>query len=256
MTTTDPISASTTPPVDGRTSRATRLVTLAIVVVLAGVLALVFWLTPLRAALGAHLNPDWDKTLSASDFALLLACGPVLAFFLPRSIIYVLGGVLLGFWPGLLWAQVCTTIGSYALFLSVRLIGRDWARRTIALHPRVDRLTSGTLGFWGVFWIRQLPFPNMVVNALLGLSPIPHWKFVAASFIAFLPEGIPAVLVGAGFRDFSVAKTVPLVLTAIACIWLVGRVLRALAARFAPAGGDAAAAGEIEASAAGTLGSR
>ena len=237
-------------------SRATRLVTFAIVVALAGVMVVVLRFTPLRAALESGFGPEWDHSLSPGDFALLLACGPILAFFLPRSIVYLLGGVMLGFWPGLLWAQVCTTIGSYALFLSVRLLGQDWARRTIATHPRVDRLTSGALGFWGVFWIRQLPFPNMVVNALLGLSPIPHWKFVVASFIAFLPEGIPAVLVGAGFRDFSVAKTVPLVLTAVACIWVVGRVLKALSARFAPAGAKPATGADLEPTPAGTLGSR
>lgn len=249
-----PETSPSSPATAATHSRAARLLTFAFVVAMAGALVVVFWLTPLRAAVDQHLNPDWDRSLSPGDFALLLACGPILAFFLPRSLVYVLGGVLLGFWPGLVWAQVCTTVGSYGLFLSVRLIGQDWARHTIATHPRLDRMTSGSLGFWGVFWIRQLPFPNMLVNALLGLSPIRHWKFLVASFIAFLPEGIPAVLVGAGFRDFSVAKTVPLVLTAAGCVWLVGRVLKSLAARFGPAPDADEVA--IESATAGTLGAR
>jgi hypothetical protein len=56
---------------------------------------------------------------------------------MPRLLFCPIGGLAFGFWYGLLWTQVATLAGYYALFLFVRWGGRDFVLRH---WPRVGRL--------------------------------------------------------------------------------------------------------------------
>jgi len=117
---------------------------------------------------------------------------------MPRLLFCPVGGLAFGFWNGLLWTQVATLAGYYALFLFVRWGGRDFVLRH---WPRVGRLKNHFHGHSAallVFAIRQLPISGLIINFLLGLSPIRHRHFLLGTAIGILPEAIPFTLVASG----------------------------------------------------------
>jgi uncharacterized membrane protein YdjX (TVP38/TMEM64 family) len=117
---------------------------------------------------------------------------------IPRLLFCPIGGLAFGFWYGLLWTQVATLGGYYALFLFVRWGGRDFVLRH---WPRVGRLRNHFHGHSApllVFAIRQLPISGLIINFLLGLSPIRHLHFLLGTAFGILPEAIPFTLVASG----------------------------------------------------------
>jgi uncharacterized membrane protein YdjX (TVP38/TMEM64 family) len=117
---------------------------------------------------------------------------------MPRLLFCPIGGLAFGFWHGLLWTQVATLAGYYALFLFVRWGGRDFVLRH---WPRAGRLKEHFHGHSAalmVFAVRQLPISGLVTNFLLGLSPIRHRHFLLGTAFGILPEAIPFTLVASG----------------------------------------------------------
>jgi len=49
-----------------------------------------------------------------------------------------------------------------------------------------------------VFAVRQLPISGLIINFLLGLSPIRHRHFLLGTAFGILPEAIPFTLVASG----------------------------------------------------------
>jgi len=97
---------------------------------------------------------------------------------IPRLLFCPIGGLAFGFWHGLLWTQVATLAGYYTLFLFVRWGGQDFVLRH---WPRVGRLKKHFHGHSAallVFAVRQLPISGLIINFLLGLSPIRHGHFL------------------------------------------------------------------------------
>jgi len=116
----------------------------------------------------------------------------------PRLLFCPIGGLAFGFWHGLLWTQLATLAGYYALFLFVRWGGRDFVLRH---WPRVRRLKEHFHGHSAallVFAVRQLPISGLVTNFLLALSPIRHHHFLLGTAFGILPEAIPFTLVASG----------------------------------------------------------
>lgn len=116
----------------------------------------------------------------------------------PRLIFCPIGGLAFGFWKGLLWTQLPTLAGYYALFLFVRWGGRDFVLRR---WPKVGRLNNHFQGHSSslmVFTVRQIPISGLLINFLLGLSPIRHHQFLIGSALGILPEAIPFTLITSG----------------------------------------------------------
>ncbi len=121
----------------------------------------------------------------------------------PRLLFCPIGGLAFGFWQGLLWTQVATLAGSYALFLFVRWGGRDFVLRH---WPRVGRLKEHFHGHSEailVFAVRQLPITGLIIDFLLGLSPIQHRHFLLGTAFGILPEAIPLTLAASGFSNLT-----------------------------------------------------
>ncbi len=127
----------------------------------------------------------------------------------PRLLFCPIGGLAFGFWQGLLWTQVATLAGSYALFLFVRWGGRGFVLRH---WPRVGRLKEHFRGDSAailVFAIRQLPVSGLIIDFLLGLTPIRHGHFLLGTALGILPEAIPLTLAASGFSNLT-GRNVPL----------------------------------------------
>src|SRR5947209_19981030 len=63
----------------------------------------------------------WIYPLGVLATAILVGCG------VPRLLLCGVGGMTLGFWKGIILAEMGTVLGYYGLFLFVRWGGRDWA---------------------------------------------------------------------------------------------------------------------------------
>jgi len=138
----------------------------------------------------------------------------------PRLLFCPIGGLAFGFWYGLLWTQAATLTGYYALFLFVRWGGRDFVLRH---WPRVGRLREHFHGHSAallVFAMRQLPISGLIINLLLGLSPIRHRHFLLGTAFGILPEAVPFTLVASGVLKLSGGNT-PLYIVAAAGILLL-----------------------------------
>ena len=132
---------------------------------------------------------------------------------MPRLLFCPIGGLAFGFWHGLLWTQVATLGGYYALFLFVRWGGRDFVLRH---WPRVGRLKEhfhGHSAVLAVFAVRQLPISGLFINFLLGLSHIRHRHFLLGTAFGILPEAIPFTLVASGMFKLT-GRNTPLYIAA------------------------------------------
>ena len=140
---------------------------------------------------------------------------------MPRLLFCPIGGLAFGFWHGLLWTQLATLAGYYALFLFVRWGGRDFVLRH---WPRVRRLKEHFHGHSAallVFAVRQLPISGLVINFLLGLSPIRHRHFLLGTAFGILPEAIPFTLVASGVFKLTSQNTPLYIGAAIGFLLLV-----------------------------------
>lgn len=139
---------------------------------------------------------------------------------MPRLLFCPVGGLAFGFWYGLLWTQVATLFGYYALFLFVRWGGQDFVLRH---WPRVGRLKKHFHSHSAallVFGVRQLPISGLIINFLLGLSPIRHGHFLLGTAFGILPEAVPFTLVASGVFKLS-GKNTPLYIAAAVVIFLL-----------------------------------
>jgi uncharacterized membrane protein YdjX (TVP38/TMEM64 family) len=155
---------------------------------------------------------------------------------IPRLLFCPIGGLAFGFWHGLLWTQVATLAGYYTLFLFVRWGGQDFVLRH---WPRVGRLKEHFHGHSAallVFAVRQLPISGLIINFLLGLSPIRHRHFLMGTAFGILPEAIPFTLVASGMFKLTgrntplyIAAAVGVLLLVCAALWYFSRHSKLLA---------------------------
>jgi uncharacterized membrane protein YdjX (TVP38/TMEM64 family) len=195
-------------------------------VVVAGLLALAY-LSPLRAYLGRVREVSesirslglWAPLVLTFSVAVLVAIG------FPRLLFCVIAGMALGFWLGLLWAQLGTLLGNYTVFLLVRWHGRGWAERYVSRHGRLHRLIRRE-GIPGVVLARQVPVPGLLVNVTCGLLPIRHRDYLIGTALGQLPEAIPCTLIGAGVLAASFGKSAGLIGLAVLLmlgLWMTAR---------------------------------
>ena len=189
--------------------------------VVAAAFALVYF-TPAREYLRNIQNVKyWLLSLGwVGPAAWMVIVFTLVASGMPRLLFCPIGGLVFGFWYGLLWTQVATLAGYYALFLFVRWGGRDFVLRH---WPRVRRLKEHFHGHSAallVFAVRQLPISGLVVNFLLALSPIRHRHFLLGTAFGILPEAIPFTLVASGVFKLT-GRNTPLYIAAAGGVLLI-----------------------------------
>jgi uncharacterized membrane protein YdjX (TVP38/TMEM64 family) len=154
------------------------------------------------------LSLGWGAPVAWMGVVLVLVAAGM-----PRLLFCPISGLAFGFWQGLLWTQVATLIGYYCLFLFVRWGGQDFV---LSHWPRVGRLKEhfhGRSAALMVFAVRQLPISGLIINFLLGLSPIRHRHFLLGTALGILPEAIPLTLVASGMVKLT-GRNTPLYIAA------------------------------------------
>jgi uncharacterized membrane protein YdjX (TVP38/TMEM64 family) len=141
---------------------------------------------------------------------------------IPRLLLCTIGGMLFGFYQGLLYSVSGTIIGCYIVFSLVRGVGRNYI---VTRYPKLDRFTklveSG--GIPAVILARQIPIHGLVINLMLGLSPVKRNDFLIGTTIGLLPQAIPFTLIGKGVKQASIETSFAYVAAAViilAVLWL------------------------------------
>ena len=150
-----------------------------------------------RAALYALLGGGGVQ--AGLYFVLLTAA--LMAVGTPRLLFYALAGFIFGFWNGLPLAVCGSLIGSYLAFRVARWAGREWLVQRFAHRPMFRRVAGTKSSVTSVALMRCLPLSNLIINLAFAVSSVRDRVFLLGTLIGFLPQGVIAVLVGAGVAD-------------------------------------------------------
>lgn len=206
-----------------------RAAALGLVIVVGLILALTVGVPSVesvRATVDAAGGAGWVVLVIGTALLLL---GPV-----PRSATSVVGGVVLGFWPGLAVAFAGGLIAGVCAFALSRTLGRETVQRLAG--PRLVRFDALMTGrpFVSVLLGRLLPvLPFVAMSYGAGLLGIRFAPYLAATAVGLVPSTIVQVGIGAsvGFvvSGGSALALVPaaaavLAVTALAAVtWRRGR---------------------------------
>jgi uncharacterized membrane protein YdjX (TVP38/TMEM64 family) len=205
-----------------------KIVVLAAVV---GVALALVWLSPLRGWLGRwrEVSEQVRGLGVLAPLGIMAGVAALVAVGFPRLLLCTIAGMALGFWSGLLWAQLGTLLGNYATFLVARFLARGWAEQYLSKRAKVPALLQRN-GIAGVILARQVPVPGLLVNLACALFPLRQRDFLVGTLIGQLPEAVPCTLIGAGTLEGSFAKSVWVIgLAAVVAVlaWIgLRRVLR------------------------------
>ena len=166
-------------------------------------------------------------------FILLYALA--VTFYVPGSLLTLLGGVLFGLRGGVLAVLAGAFLGMAGNWFLTRWWLRPWAQKRLEQNPRLQRLEqvlSREEGWKLVALLRLSPlFPFVLVNLVCALTSNLRFLAYMAASAAILPGTILYISIGATARDlaFDVDVEQPLwlqmvgVAATFAVVWLVGR---------------------------------
>ena len=178
-------------------NKITRILLLAVII--AGATLVVIF----REAIDATALEAWVKDAGAVGpilFMLIYALGTV--FFLPGSIITLLGGALFGPVLGTCYNLTGATLGATLAFLVARYLASNWVEQKTG--GRLKQLKQGVEGEgWRfVAFVRLVPlFPFNLLNYALGLTRIKLSHYIIASYLCMLPGAIAYTYLGYAGRE-------------------------------------------------------
>ena len=129
--------------------------------------------------------------------------------FLPCGMFSVLGGAIFGKLGGTIFTLLGLTAGSVLTFYLARILGKDWAKRTMGhCYDRYEGYVSKDFPY-SIFFMRALPIlPFDVVSCIAGISRVSLGKFVSGTLAGSLPGVFIYVYFGDSIRSMSVKRVV------------------------------------------------
>lgn len=227
------LDLTTSTEVEQETSRAlskeTRQVVVAVMVVAAFMAVAHF--TPLKELItnvqrwkGMVRDFGWG-----AHAVFLTACSAVVMLGVPRLPLCAAAGLIFGFGQGLALSLLGSTLGSYGAFVLSRHGFRRAAESRAQKWPWLKKLLKKP-SIMRVFWVRQLMVPGLVLNVLLGMTPVRHSRFFLGTMLGYMPLNVAFSLVGSGLGKGDLAHTLAQLLAAMAVIniaaWLVYRMMK------------------------------
>jgi uncharacterized membrane protein YdjX (TVP38/TMEM64 family) len=193
-------------------------------------------LSPLRGYLERwrEVSEDLRRMGTLAPLVLVAAVAALVGVGFPRWPFCIIAGAALGFWYGLLWAQLGTLLGNYTVFLLVRLGSRDWAQRYLSHRIKLHNVIRQE-GIPGVILARQMPLPGLLINLACGLVPLRQRDYLVGTILGQLPLAIPCTLIGAGILQASFRQSLAVIGLAVAATVLAWIGLRLLLRTQSPA---------------------
>ena len=151
-----------------------------------------------RDQLDAEALQAWIESAGAAApllFMLVYIIGTV--FFLPGSVLTLLGGALFGPVLGVFYNLTAATLGAMVSFLISRYLASDWVMNKTG--GRLQQLMDGVEkeGWRFVAFVRLVPlFPFNLLNYALGLTRISFTQYSIATYICMLPGAIAYTYLG------------------------------------------------------------
>ncbi len=152
-------------------------------------------------------------------------------FFLPGSVLTLAGGALFGPVWGTVYSLAGATVGATLAFLVSRYLAADWTQRRAG--GRLSMLVRGVEqeGWRFVAFTRLVPlFPYNLLNYALGLTRIPFWHYVLATFVCMAPGAFAYTWLGYAGREAvaggeGVIQTVLIALAILAAVMFLPRLV-------------------------------
>jgi uncharacterized membrane protein YdjX (TVP38/TMEM64 family) len=119
----------------------------------------------------------------------------------PRSVISILGGLVFGLFWGILLALSAALLGSTAIFLLTKWLGRPLFKQKVGGYLKAIENHTKADGFLLVIIMRQLPLTSLLINVLIGLTSISLGIFLLGSIVGLLPETIIFALFGSSLQE-------------------------------------------------------
>lgn len=164
----------------------------------------------------------------------MLIYAVVTPLFFPGSILTLAGGALFGPVWGTLYNLTGATVGAGLSFLTARYLAGDWVQKK--LGGRTQKLITGVEqeGWRFVAFTRLVPlFPFNLLNYALGLTRIPFFQYLAASFVFMLPGSIAYTWLGFAGKEAATGsedliRTVLIALALLAVAAFIPRLVKRL----------------------------
>lgn len=181
--------------VNGAIIMTSKLLKILMFIILAsGIAAVIIY----RDQLSAETLQQWLSDAGAAApilFMIIYAIGTV--FFLPGSLLTLVGGALFGPVLGTFYNLTAATIGAMLSFLAARYLASDWVASKTG--GRMKQLVNGVEneGWRFVAFVRLVPlFPFNLLNYALGLTKISFTQYSIATYIFMLPGAIAYTYLG------------------------------------------------------------
>ncbi|MGF7058458.1 TVP38/TMEM64 family protein [Brassicibacter mesophilus] len=115
--------------------------------------------------------------------------------FIPISWVKMLGGIIFGFWPGILVVMVSSNVACNINFLLARLLGKDFIISIIRRYNKNKKSLKFNISDKSegkqillLANMRMIPIlPCSVINVLYGVSHITFKDFAIGSFLGMIP---------------------------------------------------------------------
>ena len=172
---------------------------LLVLVLLAGIgLALLY-----RDHLDVAALEHWVQSAGlAAPLLFMLVYAIAAVFFLPGSVLTLAGGALFGPALGTFYNLTGATLGALLAFLVARYLASDWVAQRAG--GRLKQLITGVEaeGWRFVAFTRLVPlFPFNLLNYALGLTRIPLWHYLLATYVCMLPGALAYTYLGYAGRE-------------------------------------------------------
>ncbi len=177
-----------------------RLRPILLIIVVALIVAAVFYVDVQQfLQAGVYLQSLYAEQplLTAGAFFLLYTLAAALS--IPAAwVLTVIAGLIFGLWTGVLLVSFASTIGATLAFLLARVLLRDWVQSKFAGYLKtINRGIEKDGGFY-LFSLRLIPvIPFVVINLVMGLTPLKTRIFYWVSQLGMFPATIVYVNVGA-----------------------------------------------------------
>ena len=158
-------------------------------IILAGIAGLAWYLN--RTGLLERTLQGIESFGNAGPPIFVLVYATTCIFFVPSIVFTFSGGVLFGFWRGVLLSLVGTGLGSLGALLIGRYLAREVVEKSFASNREFASLARAarSRGWWIVALARLSPiFPFSIGNYAFGITRIPALHYLGASLLGTIPS--------------------------------------------------------------------
>jgi uncharacterized membrane protein YdjX (TVP38/TMEM64 family) len=130
---------------------------------------------------------------------------------LPSTPLNMTGGAIFDLWWGTLWTTIAAVLAAIISFAFTRSVGREIIAKKLAGRWEAIDAEMRQGGLFYMFAIRLLPLiPYGIVNFAAGLTGIKFRDYLLGTLLGTLPGILPFVMMGAGLKELSSGRILPL----------------------------------------------